>query len=188
VMPIPLRLERIATQARDYPEMACTTLAPHLDVALRERAFERLKPQSAPGVERVPWRAYKENREATLKTFPDQLVTETYSPQAVVRRLIPKGGGTCRPLGLPALEDKIVAKAVAMRREGLYEQDVYDFSHGFRPGRTPHQALSEGRQGLLGSRIGQVIACDISSFFDNVEPDTLLAILRQRGKDGRVLK
>jgi retron-type reverse transcriptase len=108
-MPIALRLERLATQARDYPDMAFTTLAHHLDVALLERALQRLNPKSAPGVDRVTWRAYKENLEANLKTLPDKLVTETYRPQAVVRRLIPKGGGQCRPLGLPALEDQLVA-------------------------------------------------------------------------------
>jgi RNA-directed DNA polymerase len=165
-LPIPLRLERIATQARAYPDMACTTLAHHLDVAMLERAFQRLNPHSAPGVDRVTWRAYQENLEANLHTLHDKLVTETYSPQAVVRRLSPKGGGKFRPLGLPALEDTIVAKAVGMLLESIYEQDFYDFSHGFRPGCRPHQALHEVRQGLLGSRMGQVIDCDISSFFD----------------------
>jgi retron-type reverse transcriptase len=91
-------------------------------------------------------------------------------------------------LGLPALEDKIVAKAVGMLPESIYERDFYDFSHGFRPGRSPHQALHEVRQGLPGSRIGHVIDCDISSFFDTLEHDTLLAILRKRVEDGRVLK
>lgn len=111
-LPISLRLERIATQAREYPDMAFTTLARHLDEAMLEGAFQRLNPKSAPGVDRVTWRAYKENLEANLNTLPDKLVTETYRPQAVVRRLIPKGGGKLRPSGLPALEDKIVAKAV----------------------------------------------------------------------------
>ena len=153
--------------------MACTTLAHHLDVAMLGRAFQRLNPQSAPGVDRVTWRAYKENLEANLETLHDTLVTETSSPQAVVRRLIPKGGGTFRPLGLPALEDKIVAKAVGMLLESITEQDCTDFPYGFRPGRSPHQALHEVRQGLLGSRVGQVIDCDISAFFDNVEHATL---------------
>jgi len=187
-LPIALRLERIATQAREYPDMAFTTLAHHLDVAMLERAFQRLNPKSAAGVDRVTWRRYKENLEANLETLHDKLVTETYSPQAVVRRLIPKGGGKFRPLGLAALEDKIVAKAVGMLLESIYEQDFYDFSHGFRPGRSPHLALHEVRQGLFGSRIGHVIDCDISSFFDNLQHDTLLAILRKRVKDGRVLK
>jgi hypothetical protein len=153
-VPMPLRLERITTQAREYPEMACTTLAHHLDVAMLERAFQRLNPQSAPGVDRVTWRLYKEHLETTLETLHEQLVNDTYSPQPVVRRLIPKGGGTLRPLGLPALEDTIVAKAVGMLLEAISEQDCSDCSHGCRPGRSPHQALHEVRQGLLGSRSG----------------------------------
>ena len=81
-----------------------------------------------------------------------------------------------------------MAKAVAMLMEAIYEQDFCDFSSGFRRGRSPHQALQEVRQGLLGSRIGYVIDCDISAFFDNLQHDTLLAILRKRVNDGRVLE
>jgi hypothetical protein len=96
-VPIPLRLERIATQAREYPDMAFTTLAHHLEVAMLERAFQRLNAKSAPGVDRATWRQYKENLETNLTTLHDKLVTETYSPQAVVRRLIPKSNGKLRP-------------------------------------------------------------------------------------------
>jgi RNA-directed DNA polymerase len=187
-MPVSLRLERIATQAQQYPDMAFTTLAHHLDVAMLERAFRSLNPHSAPGVDRVTWHTYKENLATNLEALHEKLVHDTYSPQPVVRRLIPKGQGKLRPLGLPALEDKIVAKAVAMLLEAIYEQDFYDLSHGFRPGRSPHQALHEVRQGLLGGRMRQVIDCDISSFFDTLQHDRLLAMLRQRVKDGRVLK
>ena len=90
-----------------------------------------------------------------------------------MRRLIPKSPGKRRPLGLPALEDKIVAKAVARLLEAIYEQDFCDASYGFRPGRSPHQALHDVRQGLLGNKMGHVIDCDISAFFDNLQHDTL---------------
>jgi RNA-directed DNA polymerase len=131
---------------------------------------------------------YKENLETNLKTLHEKLVNDTYGPQPVVRRLIPKSNGKLRPLGLPALEDKIVAQAVAMLLEAIYEQDFCDASYGFRPGRSPHQALHDVRQGLLGTRIGYVIDCDISAFFDTLQHDTLLAMLRKRIKDGRVLQ
>jgi len=153
--------------------MACTTLAHHLDVAMLERACGSLNPHSAPGVARVTWQTYKANLETHLAALHEKRVNGTSCPQPVVRRLIPKGGGKLRPLGLPALEDKIVAKAVARLMEAIYEQDFCDFSYGFRRGRSPHQALQAVRQGLLGSRIGSVIDCDISAFFDNVQHDTL---------------
>jgi retron-type reverse transcriptase len=183
-----LRLERLATQAREYPEMACPTRAPPVDVAMLADAFRRLTPHSAPGVARVTWRRDKETRASNLEPFHEQLVNDTYCPQPVVRRLIPKSNGKLRPLGLPALEDKIVARAVAMLLEAICKQDFYDFSHGFRPGRSPPQALHEVRQGLLGSRMGQGIDCESSAFFDTLQHDTLLAMLRKRIKDSRVLK
>lgn len=186
--PIPLRLERIATQAQQYPDMAFTTLAHHLDVAMLEYAFRRLNPQSAPGVDRVTWQTYKENLAVNLQVLHEKLVNGTYGPHPVVRRFIPKSNGKLRPLGLPALEDKIVAKAVTMLLEAIYEQDFCDASYGFRPGRNPHQALHAVRQGLLGSRMSAVIDCDISAFFDNLAHDQLLTMLRKRIKDGRLLE
>lgn len=171
--PVPLRLERIATQAQPYPDMACTTLAHHLDVAMLDRAFGNLNPKSAPGVDRVPWQTYKANRETRLAARHEKLVNGTYCPQPVVRRLIPKSNGKRRPRGLPALEDNIVAKAVAMLLEAIYEQDCCDFSYGFRPGRSPHHALHEVRQGLLKNGMGSVIDCDISAVFDHLQHDTL---------------
>ena len=187
-VPVPLRLERIATQAQQYPDMAFTTLAHHLDVAMLDRAFKSLNPKSAPGVDRVTWQMYQANLATHLAALHEKLVHGTYCPQPVVRRLIPKSNGKLRPLGLPALEDKIVAKAVAMLLEAIYEQDFCDASYGFRPGRSPHHALHEVRQGLLKNGIGYVIACDMSAFFDNLQHDTLLMILRKRIKDGRVLE
>lgn len=187
-MPVPLRLERIATQAQQYPDMAFTTLAHHLDVAMLERALKSLNPQSAPGVDRVTWQAYKANLETNLVALHEKLVNETSCPQPVVRRLIPKSNGKLRPRGLPALEDNIVAKAGAMLLEAIYEQDCCDFSYGFRPGRSPHHALHEVRQGWLKNGMGYVIDCDISAFFDHLQPDTLCAMLRKRIKDGRVLE
>src|SRR2546422_1856977 len=102
-------------------------------------------------------------------------------------------GGMASLLGglgdrFPQHNRELPSKSPAACGGDIYEQDFCDFSYGFRRGRSPHQALQEVRQGLLGSRIGSVIDCDISSFFDNLQHDTLLAILRKRINDGRVLE
>jgi RNA-directed DNA polymerase len=186
--PILFRLDRIATQAREYPDMAFTTLAHLLDVPLLERAFWSLNPNSAPGADRVTWRQYQRDLATNLEGLHEKLVSRTYTPQPVERRWIPKSNGKLRPLGLPALEDKTVAKAVSLLLEQIYEQDFCEFSYGFRPGRSCHQALHDLRQGLLNNRVQYVIDCDISSFFDNLRHDVLLSLLRKRVKDGRLLE
>jgi len=165
------------------------TLAHHLDVAMLERAFWSLNPKSAAGVDGVTWQQYKRDLELNLEVLHEKLVTKTYQPEPVVRQWIPKSDGRkFRPLGIPALEDKIVAKAVALLLEQIYEQDFCDFSYGFRPGRSCHQASHDLRQGLLRDGVRYVIDCDISSFFDNLQHDELLAILRERVTDGRLLE
>ena len=181
------RLERIATQAREFPEMAFTTLAHHLDVPFLERAFNRLNRRSAAGIDRVTWRMYAKDLYPNLTDLHARLVNRDYEPQPVVRHWIPKSNGKLRPLGLPALEDKLAQRAVADLLEQIYEQDFHEFSYGFRPGRSAHQALRDIRQGLQDG-IHYVIDCDISAFFDNLQHDDLLEILRKRVKDGRVLE
>jgi group II intron reverse transcriptase/maturase len=167
--------------------MVFTTLAHHLDVPFLERAFDHLNRRSAPGIDRVTWQEYEENLIPKLEDLRARLVNREYQPQPVVRHWIPKSNGKLRPLGLPALEDKLVQRAVADLLESIYEQDFHEFSYGFRPGRSAHRALRDLRRGLQRD-IHYVIDCDISSFFDNLQHEDLLAILRQRVKDGRVLE
>jgi len=182
------QLDRIATQARQYPEMAFTTLAHLMDVAMLEHAFHRLNPQSAPGVDRVTWRKYQRNLTTNLEELHQKLVNQTYEPQPVRRQQIPKGKGKFRSLGIPAMEDKIAAKAVQLLLEQIYEQDFSSSSYGFRPGRSCHDALRDLRQGLLRMGVSHVIDCDISAFFDNIQHKQLLAIVKKRVKDGAILR
>ncbi len=167
--------------------MVFTTLAHHMDVPFLHRSFDRLNRNGAAGIDRVTWRTYAEDLFPNLTDLHARLVNREYDPQPVVRKWIEKGGGKFRPLGLPALADKIVQRAVADLLESIYEQDFYEFSYGFRPSRNPHQALRDIRQGFQ-SRVHHVIDCDISAFFDNIQHDELLDILRKRVKDGRVLE
>jgi RNA-directed DNA polymerase len=186
--PVPLRLERIATQAQPYPDRVVTTLAHHLDVAMRDRACGRLNPHSAPGVDRGTWQTDKAKRATRLAALHAKLVNGTDGPPPVVRRLIPTSHGQRRPRGLPALEDTSVAQAGAMLVEAIYAQECGDGSYGFRPGRSPHHALHEGRQGWRKNGSGSGIDCDLSAGCDHVPHDTLCTMLRQRLKDGRGLE
>ena len=88
----------------------------------------------------------------------------------VKRVWLKKEGGKKRPIGMPVFEDKIVQRAVVMLLGAIYEQDFYDFSHGFRPGRQPHRALKELRQQCVGMKIGWIVDADVSSFFDKHRP------------------
>ena len=105
-----------------------------------------------------------------------------------MRRLIPTSHGTLRPRGLPALEEKIVAKAVAMRLEASAAQDFGDCSYGFCPGRRPPPALHEGRQGVLTHGSSAVLDGDSSACCDHVPHTTRVTMRRQRSKGGRVLE
>ena len=179
-------LDWLATQAKTYPDMTFTTLAHRLDVAMLERAFWRLNPRSSPGIDRQTWRAYRSGLKPHLEDLHERLVQGTYRPQPVVRQWISKGEGKFRPLGITALEDKIVQRAVAFLLEAIYEQDFYPFSFGFRLGMSCHKALHALREGMLRG-IHIVLDCDVSAFFDNLDHDKLLAILRRRINDGRIL-
>ena len=181
------RLARIAEQARKHPERAFTTLAHHIDVAMLLHAFSRLNPRGAPGIDRVTWRKYRKNLKHNVEDLHRRLVNRTYTPLPVRRHYIPKGKGKMRPLGLPAIEDKIVAKAVQLLLEQIYEQDFCQFSYGFRPGLSCHAALRDLRHQLHTIRVRYVIDCDLSAFFDNITHQQLLRILRKRVKDGSIL-
>lgn len=186
--PILHRLKRIAEQAQQYPDMQFTTLAHLLDELMLERAFWSLKPNSAPGTDRVTWHQYKRELKENLEDLLNRLKSKTYRPQPVKRHWIDKENGKRRPLGIPCLEDKVVAKAVALLLEQIYEQDFKDFSYGFRPGRSCHDASHRLRNELLQQGITCVIDCDVSSFFDNLEHDTLLSLVKNRVNDGALLR
>ena len=154
--PVPLRLERIATQAREYPKMAFTTLCPPSFGMWPcwNAPLSALNPHSAPrggpgDVAQVQGAPDKQPGDFTRETRQRHVLSATRrSPGSSPSH------GKLRPLGLPALEDKIVAKAVAMLLEAIYEQDFYDFSHGFRPGRSRIRPCTKYGRELLGSRIG----------------------------------
>ena len=133
-------------------------------------AYLALKRDAAPGVDGETWEQYGEDLEATFRTSPDRLQRGAYRAKPVRRVYIPKADGRQRPLGVPALEDKIVQRAVVEVLNAIYEADFLGFSYGFRPGRSPHQALDalavghRDEEGELGARCGH------SRLLRHVEP------------------
>jgi RNA-directed DNA polymerase len=159
--------QRIAELAKQNPTMAFTSLNHYLDAAWLREAFHRTRKDGAPGVDGQIWAEYGENLEENLRSLLDRAKSGTYRAPPVRRVHIPKGTGhETRPIGIPTLEDKVLQRAVAMILEAIYEQDFYDCSYGFRPGRSAHQALDSLWQQAMGSGGGWILDMDIRKFLD----------------------
>jgi RNA-directed DNA polymerase len=161
------KLQRIATLASEDPERVLTTLAHHIDVDFLKEAFRRTRKDGAVGVDGQVAHFYAENLDANLESLLHRFKSGTYYAPPVRRVYIPKDGGKAfRPIGIPSFEDKVLQRAVAMVLEAVYEQDFRDCSYGFRPKRSPHQALDAFRQQTMKMWGGWVIKIDIKSYFD----------------------
>lgn len=185
---LPPHLVRVNEAARCDRETRFTALLHHLDVAALARAFRRLKRSASAGVDGETVTTYKEDLWSNLQALCERVHTGRYRPLPVRRAYIPKSDGGQRPLGVPALEDKIVQSAVAEVLSAIYEVDFLGFSYGFRPGRNPHQALDALHTALMTQRVNWVLDADIRRFFDSVDHEWLLRMLAHRIADRRVLR
>src|SRR5919112_2834348 len=141
--PISTRRRRIAELARRSPQAALTTLAHHIDIGWMTEAYRRTRKDGAVGVDGQTAADYAADLEGNLHSLLDRAKSGRYQAPPVRRVHIPKGAGPeTRPIGIPTFEDKILQRAVAMVLGEVYEQEFHDFSYGFRPGRSQHQALS----------------------------------------------
>jgi RNA-directed DNA polymerase len=182
--------ERIAALAKQSPSMAFTSLAHLMDMDWLTEAYRRTRKDGATGVDGVTADEYEQNLESNLQGLLDRVKSGTFRAPPVRRVHIPKGGSTMetRPIGIPTLEDKVLQRAVVMVLEPIYEQDFTACSYGFRPGRSAHQALQAFRGQLMSCRGGYVLEVDIRKFFDNLDHGHLRAFLRQRVRDGVLLR
>jgi len=179
------KLQRIAELARRMPDAALTTLAHHIDIEWLREAHRRTRKDGATGVDGQTAAEYGENLEDNLQSLLDRAKSGTYRAPPVRRVHIPKGDGTqTRPIGIPTFEDKILQRAVMMVLEAIFEQDFVDWSYGFRPGRSQHQALEATRSQLMEMHGGWLIEIDVQSFFDEIDHGHLRAIVGQRVRDG----
>ena len=162
------RQQRIAALAKQSPQMGFTSLAHHIDLLWLLEAYQRTRKYGAPGVDGQSAAVYAEHLVDNLQGLLDRAKSGTYRAPPVRRVHIPKGTGPeTRPIGIPTFEDKVLQRAVVMVLEPLYEQDFYDGSYGFRPGRSAHQALETLWRQLMAMGGGWVVEVDIRKFFDS---------------------
>ena len=146
--------------------------------------FFRLRKEAASGVDGVTYQEYEKNLEANLIDLEGRLRRKAYRTRLVRRKLIPKGNGKMRPLGIPALEDKLVQAAVTQILLAIFEIDFLPCSFGYRPGISAHDAISALTQELQFGRYNFVYEADIKGFFENIRWDRLEEVLAQRIADG----
>jgi len=160
------QLQRIAEQAKQYPEMVFTTLAHLMDEDFLREAYRRTRKDSAPGIDGVTAVQYAEHLDENLRDLHERLRSGRYVAPPVRRQWLDKPDGSQRAIGVPRFEDKIGQRAVAMLLGAIYEEDFHDFVYGFRPGRSAHPALSALREQCRAQGINWIVDADVSGFFD----------------------
>jgi RNA-directed DNA polymerase len=185
----PSALERIRQAARRDRQQRFTALLHHVyNIERLRQAYYALKRDAAAGIDGETWRHYGKSLEANLQDLAGRLQRGAYRAKPVRRAFIPKADGRQRPLGVPALEDKIVQRAVVAVLNALYEIDFLGFSYGFRPGRSPHHALDALATGVHRRKVSWVLDADIRSFFDALDHTWLVKFIEHRIADRRVVR
>jgi len=189
------RLGILTEKARENPKLRFTSLAHLLNEDFLKGCFEEIKCKKAsgsrdkaPGVDGLRAEEYGENLEANLKGLVERMKTKSYRPQPVRRVYIPKPDGKQRPLGIPAVEDRIVQLGIAKILSAIFEADFLENSYGFRPNRSPHQALGEIDRAIMTKPVNWVVDMDIEKFFDSVPHDWLMKCLAVRINDPSLMR
>jgi RNA-directed DNA polymerase len=185
---ISTKRRRIAELAEQTPKLVLTTLAHHIDLAWMREAYRHTRKDGATGVDHQTAAEFAEDLEQNLQALLDAAKSGRYTAPPVRRVHIPKADGRTRPIGVPTFADKVLQRAVAMLLEPILEVDFLNASYGFRPGRSAHDALAALWKGAMDYRGGWVVEIDIESFFDAIDHGELQRMLRQRVRDGVVLR
>lgn len=181
------KLQRIAEKAGREPKFQFTSLLHLMNEALLLGCFERLRKDAAAGIDEVTKADYAANLTENLRELVKRLHRMSYRPLPVRRVYIPKAGSSkLRPLGIPALEDKLVQAGLVRILQAVYEQDFIDDSYGFRPERGCHDALRALSQTVENHPVNWIVEADIRGFFDNVDQDRLMAFVAHRMGDKRI--
>lgn len=182
------KLDRVRQAAKLRKKERFTALLHHVTVELLEKAFYALQRRAAPGVDGQTWAGYEGNLNEHLQNLHDRIHSGAYRALPVRRQFILKADGKQRPLGVTALEDKIVQRAVVEILNAVYETDFLGFSYGFRPGRSQHDALDALATGITTTPVNWILDADIKGFFDAVSQQWLIRFLEHRIGDTRILR
>jgi RNA-directed DNA polymerase len=182
-------LERVREAASKDRKQRFTALLHHVyDVTRLRIAYGALRPEAAAGVDGETWGHYGQNLEGNLLDLSERLKRGAYRAKPTKRAYIPKADGRQRPIGVPALEDKIVQRAVVEVLNAIYEGDFVGFSYGFRPGRRAHDALDALTTAIKTKKVNWVLDADIRSFFDTLKHEWLVKFVEHRVADRRVVR
>jgi len=179
---------QIAERAKKHPDRPLTNLSQFIDRGMLHRNFERMNKKSASGVDEQTWHEYDEQREEGIPELLTAFKSGSYRAPNIRRVYIPKGDGTERPLGLPTIEDKLLQSAVAEVLTPIYEQIFYDFSYGFREGKSAHQAVDQLFKEVSFNGKRYVIDADMKNYFGSINHQCLREFLALRINDGVILK
>lgn len=181
-------LDRVRQVARKDRDARFTALLHHVSVDRLRAAYRALSPTAAAGVDEVTWESYGQDLEANLQGLHARVQRGAYRAKPSRRVYIPKADGRLRPLGVAALEDKIVQRAVVEVLNAIYEADFLGFSYGFRPGRAPHDALDALAVGIERKKVNWVLDADLRDFFTSLDHSWLVKFLEHRIADKRILR
>lgn len=181
-------LIRLREAAMSNRRMAFNNLLHHITVERLKLAYEGLAKAAAPGVDGEDWASYGIDLDARLVRLHSALHTGRYRARPVRRQWIPKADGRQRPLGIACVEDKVVQQALMSVLTVIYEVDFLGFSYGFRPGRSQHDALDAVYMAVTTQKVNWLLEADIEACFDRIEHSKLMAVLRERIADERVLR
>src|SRR5690606_17802201 len=180
------KLARIAEMARANPKERFISIGHLINAEALKQCHEEMAKGKATGVDGVTKEMYEQNLGKNIENLVERLKKKSYRPQPARRTYIPKDEKSMRPLGIPAYEDKLVQKALKQLLEAIYEQDFLDFSYGFRPNRSMHQALKRLNRVIEEGKTRYVVDADIKGFFNHVDHEWLMKFLGVRIGDPNI--
>ena len=181
-------LDRITELAKEDPQRQFYSIAHMITFGALYAAFRGLRKKASAGVDGVTYEEYERDVAGNIQTLHERLKNGKYQAHPLRRVYIPKENGKQRPIAIPALEDKIVQKAMVEILNAIYEQDFLDCSYGFRPGRGQHQALDEVGRVICTRPTGWILELDITAYFDSIVRKQLMEMIEKRVRDGSVLR